>query len=47
MSNLNLIVEALISFMNQGLILYLSGGILSVFFALKITQKLVNLLGKL
>lgn len=44
MTDLSLIVEALISFMNQGLILYLSGSILSVFFALKIVKRLVKML---
>lgn len=44
MTDLSLIVEALISFINQGLILYLSGSILSVFFALKIVKRLVKML---
>lgn len=44
MNDLSLIVEALISFMNQGLILYLSGTFLSVFFALRIVKRLVKML---
>ena len=47
MSNLLPVAEALISWMNSAIVVYLSGTFLTVFFALKIVKRLVKMLDNL
>lgn len=47
MNNLLPVAEALISWMNSAIVVYLGGTFLTVFFALKVVKRLVRMLDTL